>query len=204
MKYYHILTSGIIGDSYYASNFHPDDPFIDSSQQKVRFVLEIDADSLPYSFFSNHWNHYFVKSDFKPVLESYGFNELSFEPIDHLIIGLNLQDQLGHNFNESSFWKVKIESDEKNFEHFCLWDNRYLVVSEKALKVLSDHGSFDEQIEGRAYGPEFEVLTNKFLIDAPLDDFFKNRWPIIWNTVEYKRKMIHAEYRKRQGLPPLQ
>ena len=204
MRFFHIITSGMTGDSYYASNFHPDRPLSDRAQCRTWFVMEIDSDSLPFPFFSNHWNHFFVKDELKNVMENGGFKEIQFEKITKLIIGPNLEfNNPNHGFSENSFWKLNFIGNNKEMMDFLLWKDTYLVVSEKALDFLYKQNAFEDDNPGKYFGPEFEMVMNKFEIYGSIENFFNNELPLILSKKEAMWNRIHDEYRRREGLPPL-
>ena len=194
----------MIGDSYYASNFHPNRLLSNRSLSRTWLVMELDSDSIPFPFFTNHWNHLFLKAELKKSFEGRFLHEIALEKVDKLVIGPNLEfNNPNHGFTEDSFSKVNIISNDANFIDFHLWRDIYLIVSESALQFLTDIGAFSTIIEGVAYGKNFEIITNKFLIDCDFEEYFTIKWPTIMNNIEKKRREINDEYRRREGLPPI-
>jgi len=199
MKQYLIYPDSISGHSIISNGEYS--PYPHGTFPKGAIVMEID--SLDYHknlFRTSAPGHYFVTTLFKEILEKANFGGLDFSPIDFLIIGLNLKENYpNHGFDESSFWKFELD---KKKSDFYSWKGN-LVVSEDALSFLYEHKAFKDRIEGHVYGKEYEVLTNKFLVEGSIENFVANKLPEHMEHINTMRKRITNEYRKQVGLPVL-
>ena len=201
MKEYFIIYPGsIAGYSIVSSgeyNSYPSGVF-----PKGAVVMEIDSLDYHKSLFSTSaTGHYFVTASFKTILEKANFSGVSFRPLDFLIIGLNLKDNYpNHGFTKSSFWKLELGYN-KDADFYLFRGS--LVVSDNALKFLYEHGAFEDRIEGSIYGKEYEILTNKFLLEGEVEDFVINKLPLTTAHIKKMRRKIVNEGRRRRGLTPL-
>jgi len=197
MKFYYIGVNALAGE-YFVSN--------ERNNEGLPLGLRVlypDTFDIPPAFFGTFGADYFATDAFKKELQEAGFTELTFTPIDHLLLDPHRVDFFTeHSITEKSFWKVYIPST-GIVQDFFLWDKRFLVVSEKALDFLRKHKGYEDNIQGRNLGPEFEVLINLYPIDGDMDDYFNNQYKLDKAMVERKEKIAMNEYRKRAGLPPL-
>ncbi len=197
MRYYHIEANGLAG-VYFVSN--------ESYNQGLPLGLRVlypDTFDIPPAFFETFGADFFVTDAFKKELQEAGFTELTFNPIDHLLLDPHRVDFFSeHSITEKSFWKVYIPST-GIVQDFFLWDKRFLVVSEKALDFLRKHKGYEDEIRWKNFGPAFEILTNFYPIDVNIDAYFNHQYKLDKAYVDQKVKNGMDEYRKRAGLPPL-
>ncbi len=199
MKQYLIYPDSIAGHSIISSGKYS--PYPHGTFPKGAIVMEIDSlDYHKHLFTTSAPGHYFVTTPFKTVLEKTNFNGLNFQPIDFLIIGLNLKENYpNHGFDKSSFWKLELDSKDADFYSF----KGNLVVSEDVLNFLYKHDAFEDRIEGHVYGKEYEILTNRFLLEGNVEDFVNKKLPKHMEHINIMRKKITNEYRRQKGLPVL-
>ena len=200
MKRFLIYPSVIAGNSLISDGTPSRYP--EGVYPKDALVMEIDSyDYHKHLFTTSNIGDYFVTSAFKPILQNAQFPEISFLPLDILVIGLNLEaNHPDHGFDKDSFWKLEIAPNGQDFSTF----KSYLIVSEKALDFLYYHDAFEDKNPGTFVGPDFEMVMNKVLVEGDIEDFVFNELSTYLRATEKMREKIHAEYRRRQGLPPLQ
>lgn len=197
MKYYFIRPYACSGMSYFTQE--DNDLGISSGQ----LIINFDSSYIESSFFAFSGDSYYIFSEQKDKFEI-NFPELSFQKVDKLIFPDYLKNEFA-TYNRDSFLKLKIPS-EGEVKDFFLYKSVMLVISERALEFLYQNNLFTDSIEGKDYGDEFTITTNKFPISGPINSerikqFFSNEWPIISKNLEEKRKILSKMYRRDYGPP---
>jgi hypothetical protein len=196
MHYYHIRTN-------YRSGF-----FFEANETRQYGanpgdkVLLLDADDASLDLFATVGPDYFVTNALKMKMEKFPFSELGFLRLDVVLTLPGSQDER-ENFDENGIWKVDVPSSGE-LRDFYLWDKRFLVVSDRALKFLIQNDGYADSMDGIHFGVEFTVLANRFYIpEGNLDEYFNRQYLKDMEALEQREGKIMGEYRRRQGLPPL-
>jgi hypothetical protein len=146
---------------------------------------------------------FFVTDSLKQAVEKESFPELTFIKVDRLLWPEHNDKRfIDRGFKDTIFWKVEIPSDGavRDFLHY---QGRFLVVSQRALELLEQHGGFKDSIEGCPFGKEYEVLANRFWIPGDIKTYFEDIYPKESAFVEKMRKRMINEHHRREGRPPL-
>lgn len=201
MKYYYILPNALIGYIFFDGNINPRFDNIFPSE-KIKIVLNSDI-----SLESNILRHSFytiVSKPLKNAIEKSHLSGFSFKIINEIIKEYKVDENgplSDYRSYADDYWLL-VGSHYSTPTDFTHWKGN-LVVSETALNFLYEQDAFIDNFEGTSYGDKHKLLTNKFLLEGNIDDYFNHQWPIISHELEEKRKLIMQEYRRRNGLPPL-
>jgi len=201
MNYYHILPNALIGYIFFEGNINPTVENIFPSE-KIKLVMDSDANLeskiLRYSFYT------VVSKILKKTIENSSLSGFRFKSISEIIKEYKVDENgpLPDYRSYSDDYSLLVGSHYSTPADFRHWKGN-LVVSETALDFLYKQNAFIDNFEGASYGDEYKLLTNKFLIEGNIDEYFNQQWPIINQAIEEKRKLIMQEYRRRNGLPPL-
>jgi len=201
MKYYYILPDALIGYIFFDGGINPRFDNIFPSE-KIKIVIDsdlsIESKVLRHSFYT------IISKSLKQAIEKSQLSGFHFKVISEIIREYRV-DQNGplpdYRSYSDDYWLL-VGSDFSSRADFTHWKGN-LVISEKAINFLYEQDAFKDNIEGTTFGDEYKVLTNKFLLEGNIDDYFNNQWPIIYKDIAEKRKLIMQEYRRRNDLPPL-
>lgn len=201
MKYYHILPNALIGYIFFDGNINPtfDNTF---PSEKIKIVIgsdiSLERKILRHSFYT------IISKSLKEAIENSPLSGFSFKVISEIIKEYKV-DENGplpdYRSYSDDYWLL-VGNDYSTPADFTHWKGN-LIVSETALNFLYEQNAFKDDIEGATYGTEYELSSNKFLVEGNIDNYFNQQWPIIYRELEEKRKLIMQEYRRRNGLPPL-
>ena len=199
---YHIIPNALIGAAYFKNE---DNKRIDRQDPNDILSLEIQMDYGNYDHLLRFSKHLIVTDFLKSKLELEKFEGLSFQLFE-IIERTYLEDSISTSNSAISFngkyWKM--DCDEANDKlDLAQWRNN-LVVSEKGLQFLYKNKGFKDLDEGIHYGdegiyvgPEFSMITNKFLIEGEIEDFFMNKMPKINEDIKQRRKFLKEEWQRR-------
>ncbi len=209
MKYFIIWPNALIGHCYAEegeSETLQKVALRACSQSDNKIVLFFDtaeqqnAKILAYSFFTAS------SKETKSLLQNSQLTGCKFRQFDKVVRDY-LNNENGYFPNhisvEDNWWLLCCE-EYQNGEYFDMmkWKGT-LIVSEEALQFLQKHEIFEDSVEGTIYGPENEVLANRFLVEGEVEDFILNVMPKHRAHIELMRRRFMDEYRRRQGLPLL-
>jgi len=204
MNYYIIEFDSLIGQLYFESKVRfriIDDELL--NQEKSPLIIQFQTDYAEKNFLEYSGN-FIVNRETKNKLEESSLSGLDFKVIDKVIrefrVDDNYQPLEDTETTDDDYWLLL--SPAFNSFDFNHWRTN-CVVSEKALEFLYNNALFEDVIAGKTYGKEYEVLTNRFLVEGEIEDFVLNKMPNHRNYIKSMRKKIMKEYRKREGLPPL-
>lgn len=201
MKYYYLLPNTLIGYIFFDGK---NDPNINNMlpSEKIKIVIDSDisleSKILRYSFYT------IISKELKKAVENSHLSGFTFKAINEIIKEYKV-DENGplpdYRSYADDYWLL-IGSHYSKQADFMQWKGN-LVVSETALNFLYEQDAFRDNVEGATYGTEYKIITNKFLLEGNINEYFNNQWPILYRGIEEKRKLIMQEYRRRNKLPPL-
>lgn len=162
--------------------------FLDEYELKETFFLMVSGELIVEST---------LLSKIRPLIENDCLIKKvsAIETRDDLEVSYKLKDQL-------EFWIIEPTSG-KEFEHITFWEKKHVVVSRKLLDQLVINNGFRDSFLGSIYGKEYEVLTNRILISAEVDTYFKNQFRHDLDFIETMEKKARDRYRVVNGLPKL-
>jgi hypothetical protein len=139
---------------------------------------------------------FFVRDDFKQIIEQAGFPELGFKRVDRLL----WPDHLDKEFEETGtknivFWELKIpfEGEAKDFFYY---DKRLLIVSTRALIFLKKHDLYYDAFDMSIHGKALETLTSRYAITAySIEAYFEQgHWDADMEILKTRRRQTDNPY----------
>lgn len=145
------------------------------------FEPSITFDAWPEDDLFSLGTMFFVTERLRSKLDNKKLSGIEFQKISNLTQGSNFQDQYPNAELPPFVWLVKVVGKE-NLNDFFLWDQKYLVVSAEALKVLR---------QNHVMNAEADQIKNGS------DDYFSSEKKYFWMSDSFRNYFVMMEKKKQ-------
>ena len=143
--------------------------------------LGLKIDSWPEDDIFSISPYFFSTERLRAILQKAGFAELSFIKIQHISKGSNFKSNYPDAKLPPFYWQIK-STGTAGVDDFSIWDDKYLIVSDKALKCLRDNHVSHAEAD---------------LIDIPFHDYFDSSRKYFWMAENVKAYFIQKDRQKK-------
>lgn len=143
--------------------------------------LGLKIDTWPEDDLFCVYPYFFCTERLRSILQRAEFKELSFTKVQRISKGSNFEDMYPSTELPPFYWQIKF-SGIAGVDDFSIWDDKYLIVSDKVLKCLRDNHVSHAEAD---------------LIDVPFKEYFDSSRKFFWMAENVRAYFIKMEQRKR-------
>jgi hypothetical protein len=154
---------------YYLKNAQ-EEGSMESSRKEGELTLEID--DWPADDLFDAWPIVVAAERLKGLMNSFGWSaKLKFKRLGKICTGANFKSNYPDALLPTHYWQVDF-SGIPGQDDFGIWENKYLVVSERALSFLRDHHVIHAEAD---------------IINLKLVDYFESGRKYFWMNEDMKK-----------------